>query len=529
MRLDRVTRILAPSLALAALAALLVLLGLAVAGPAHAGTKATASPEVKAAASATAKAAASPAAKTQASPSGEPAIVLQRGAEVQFGEDVYVPAGTTTPSVVVFGGDITVDGTVTDAVVAFGGDVTIRGTVGTSTVAFGGDVTVGPDAVLGSDLKTSDASLVLFGGKLTQAPGAEIVGQTQIFEGIDLGGAFGWAAKGFLLNPGGFSFIGWLVQTAFCLVLALVITALLPRQLRTVQQNVGRRPWASLGWGALVFFVVGPAVLLVLVISIIGLLLVLPYLLCVLLAYFIATTGAAAFLAQRVLIGFGGKENLMLAVTIGVVGTTVISQIPVAGPLLMLVLMVFGVGAAAIGAADWRRRRREAAVARAAAAAQYAAAGGAVAQPSVINPMVYTAPDVPVGGGPAVAVTVPQPAVPAAVRRCRPSRRACPCSRRSRLRRRPRFPARPLRKPLPRRPRSPTSRADRGRAGRLRARILRTHQRKGKHPGVRRSRPQMRAVSSPVRRRRRPPRDDTGFGSVGLAGIPDTKAVVGRA
>ena len=413
MRPDRVTRILAPSLALAALAALLVLLGLAVAGPAHAGTKATASPKAKAAASA----AASPAAKAKASPSGEPAIVLQRGAEVQFGEDVYVPAGTTTPSVVVFGGDITVDGTVTDAVVAFGGDVTIRGTVGTSTVAFGGDVTVGPDAVLGSDLKTSDASLVLFGGKLTQAPGAEIVGQTETFEGVDLGGAVGWAAKGFLLNPGGFSFIGWLLQTAFCLVLALVITALMPKQLRTVQQNVGRRPWASLGWGALVFFVVGPAVLLVLVISIIGLLLVLPYLLVVFLAYFIAATGAAAYLAQRVITGFGGKDNLMLAVTVGVVGTTVVSQIPVAGPLLMLVLLVFGIGAAVIGAADWRRRRREAAAAQAAAqaaaAAQYAAAGGAAAQPSVITPMVYTAPDVPVGG-PATAVTVPQPAVPAA-------------------------------------------------------------------------------------------------------------------
>jgi type II secretory pathway pseudopilin PulG len=272
--------------------------------------------------------------------------------------------------------------------------------------------------VLGSDLKTSDASLVLFGGKLTQAPGAEIVGQTETFEGVDLGGAFGWAAKGVLLNPGGFSFIGWLLQTAFCLVLALVITALMPKQLRAVQQNVGSRPWASLGWGALVFFVVGPAVLLVLVISIIGLLLVLPYLLLVFLAYFIATTGAAAFLAQKVLTGFGGKENLMLAVTIGVVGTTVISQIPVVGPLLMLVLLVFGIGAAAIGAADWRRRRREAAAAQAAAqavaAAQYAAAGGAVAQPSVITPMVYTAPDVPVGGGSMTAVTVPQPAVPAA-------------------------------------------------------------------------------------------------------------------
>lgn len=392
MRQDRISRILAASLALVALAALLVLLGLAVAGPARAG--ATQPP------------------KAAASPTGDPAIVLQRGAEVQFGQDVYVPGGTITPSVVAFGGDITVDGTVTDAVVAFGGDVTIRGTVGTSTVVFGGDVTVGPEAVLGRDLKPSDASLVLFGGKLTQAPGAEVIGQTESFEGVDLGGALGWVAKGVFVEPG-FSFIGWLLQTAFCLVLGLVIAALMPGQLRTVQHNVGRKPWASLGWGALVFFIIAPAVLVVLVISIIGLLLVLPYVLFVLLAYFFAATGAAAFLAQKVITGFGGKDSLMLAVTIGVVGTTIASQIPVAGPLLMLVLMVVGAGAAAIAVADWRRRRREAAAAQAAvqavAAAQYAAAGGAAAQASVITPIVYTAPDVPVGAAPPAGI-VAQPA-----------------------------------------------------------------------------------------------------------------------
>ena len=404
MKRDRATRIIGPSLALVALAAVLVLLGLAVAGSARAGTKETATP----------KATTSSKAKATASPAGEPAIVLERGAEVKFGEDVLVPAGTSTPSVVVFGGDVTVNGTVTDAVVAFGGDVRIRGTVGTSTVAFGGDVTVGPHAVLGRDLSPSDASLVLFGGTLKQAPGATVVGQTQTFDAVDWSAVARWAGKGILLNPGGFSFFGWLVQTAFCLVLALVLAALMPKQLRAVQQNVGRRPWASLGWGALVFFVVGPAVLIVLVISIIGLLLVLPYLLLVALTYFVATTGAAAFLAQKVLTGFGGKQNLMLAVTIGVVGTTIISQIPVAGPLLMLILMVLGIGAAAIGIADWRRRRREAAAAlaaaQAAAAAQYQAAAGAA---SVITPIVYTAPDVPVGAaGPATAVTVPQPTLP---------------------------------------------------------------------------------------------------------------------
>ena len=143
----------------------------------------------------------------------------------------------------------------------------------------------------------------------------------------------------------------------------------------------------------------------------------LPYVLFVLLAYFFAVTGPAAFLAQKVTTGFGGKENLMLAVTLGVVGTTIVSQIPVAGQLFMLILMLFGLGASVIAAADWRRRRREAAAAQAAAqaavAAQYAAAGGAAAQASVITPIVSTAPGVPIGAGPATAVAVPQPAAEA--------------------------------------------------------------------------------------------------------------------
>ena len=174
----------------------------------------------------------------------------------------------------------------------------------------------------------------------------------------------------------GFSFFGWVVQTAFFLVLALVAAALMPRQLRGVQRQLGRKPWASLGWGALAFFLVAPAILVVLVISIVGLLLVLPYGLFILLAYFFVTTGVGAFLAQKVLTGFGGKENLMLAVTIGVVGTTVVSRIP-----------VDRTGAAdrddglrlrrrLLGVAEWRRGRREAAAAQTAANAAAAAAAG---------------------------------------------------------------------------------------------------------------------------------------------------------
>ena len=343
MRDDRVLRVLRPSLALAALAAMLVVLGLAIAGPAHAATK---SPKPEA--TKTAKAAA--AGTATPSPTSTGAIVLQRGTEVRFGENVLVAKGTTVPSVVVFGGDIVVNGRVTDAVVAFGGNVTINGTVGTSVVVFGGDVKLGPKAVVGKDMKPTDASLVLFGGDLTQAPGAQIIGQTKSFTGLNWSDALGWAGRGMFFSPFvGFSFFGWVVQTAFFLVLALVAAALMPHQLRGVQQQLGRSPWASLGWGALAFFIAGPAILIVLVISIIGLLLVLPYVLFVVLAYFFVTTAVGAFLAQKVLTGFGGRENLMLAVVIGVVGTTVVSRIPVIGPLLLAAMMIIGAGAAILG------------------------------------------------------------------------------------------------------------------------------------------------------------------------------------
>ncbi len=392
MRDDRVLRVLRPSLALAALAAILVVLGLAIAGPAHAATK---SPKPEA--TKTAKAAS--AGTATPSPTSTGAIVLQRGTEVRFGENVLVAKGTTVPSVVVFGGDIVVNGRVTDAVVAFGGDVTINGTVGTSTVVFGGDVKLGPKAVVGKDLKPADASVVLFGGDLTQAPGAQIIGQTKSFTGLNWGDALGWAGRGMFFSPFvGFSFFGWVVQTAFFLVLALVAAALMPRQLRGVQPQLGRKPWASLGWGALAFFIAGPAILIVLVISIIGLLLVLPYALFVVLAYFFVTTAVGAFLAQKVLTGFGGRENLMLAVVIGVVGTTVVSRIPVIGPLLLAAMMIVGAGAAILGVAEWRRVRREAAAAQAATAAAVTAAAGATtamtapAPASIITPIVQTAP-----------------------------------------------------------------------------------------------------------------------------------------
>ena len=169
MSTQQVMKILRPSLALSAIAAALVLLGLVLTGPA---------------------AAASPQAYPTATPlatSGE-----TRGAIVQFGEDVTVPAGERVESVVAGGGDVTIDGTVVGSLVAFGGDVLVRGLVENNIVVFGGDVRLASTAVVGRTMSPQDKSIVLFGGTLTSGPGAQVTGGVQLIDNANWAGSLNW-------------------------------------------------------------------------------------------------------------------------------------------------------------------------------------------------------------------------------------------------------------------------------------------------------------------------------------------------
>jgi hypothetical protein len=332
---------------------------------------------------------------------------------------VTVPAGDRVKTVFAGGGDITIDGTVLESVVAFGGDVTVRGSVGTTLVAFGGDVTLLPGAVVGASMTPQDKTVVLIGGTLTRASGARVIGDVQRVDNANWPGVVNWAAQRTLVRPWwGFTLMGWIVQTAVFLVLALVAAALMPRQLRAVQRNLGLKPAASLGWGALTVLVILPIVLVVLIISIVGLLLVLPYLVVVPLFYFFVITAVAALIAAKVLAGTQQKDNLMLAVTLGVVGTTIVSRIPAAGTLALMAMAVFGSGAAVLAFAEWRRTRQPAATPVPAGASFAATAGDAGAAAAATDAQTaaatmsagaVTAATVTVGEEPATAVLAASP------------------------------------------------------------------------------------------------------------------------
>jgi len=123
------------------------------------------------------------------------------------------------------------------------------------------------------------------------------------------------------------------------------------------------------------------------VIGVVGLLVVIPYVLFALLACFFATTAVAALVAQRVLAGSGQNDNLMLATTLRVIGTTIVLRIPVLGPLVVIAMILFGTGTGtgtgALAIVEWCQARKLAGAPTPAGTPMADGAGGGTVTPPV--------------------------------------------------------------------------------------------------------------------------------------------------
>jgi hypothetical protein len=246
------------------------------------------------------------------------------------------------------GGDARLEaGQTTDAIVVLGGDADVAGTVRTSVVVVGGDAVIRSTARIGTQMKANDASIVVVGGELKEAPGAVVTGTTQVVSltapRINITGAV-WHA---LTHPGG-SVIGWWANTIFCFVITVVVVALFGRQTRAIRDRAYAEPLASLGWGALIAFLT-LVVALILAATIIGLIVVIPGILfsplVVLFVMGTAALGVGELLLRRLR---PQSTNAYLAALIGVVVLQLLGLIPVVGG-----LVGFAAWLAALGATGW--------------------------------------------------------------------------------------------------------------------------------------------------------------------------------
>ena len=251
-----------------------------------------------------------------------------------------------------------------DNVVVVGGDLLVEGTVKNVVVVVGGDVTLASTAQVGERGRSGDTALVSVFGDVTVERGARVLGET-----VDVAGGSGDVTAGSFSDPflrpwrtG--AILNWVWSTIFLAVVAVIATAIAPRQVTVVSDRVRRHFFSSLGWGALGALIVVPIVTVLLIVTIIGILLVVPWL-------FIALPllSLFGFVAVGAMVGrlfFRGVDmtrgQIMLAAVVGVIIVNLARWIPVGGFIILGLLWLVGFGATYVAIWTWlrdRRRRRK--------------------------------------------------------------------------------------------------------------------------------------------------------------------------
>jgi hypothetical protein len=260
------------------------------------------------------------------------------------------------------GGNVNIaEGDTAEAVIAIGGDVSVAGTVRTTIVAVGGDVRLASTAVVGSDAQRTDTSVVLVGGSLDQDPGATVTGETNRVSGSWSGDVWGRGVVDPVVRPfGALSLISWIGGTLLALLGAVLIVTLAPRQTTAIRDRVASGFWSSLGWGALGLIIVVPLVTVLLIISIIGLLALLPWFFVVVATLVFGAVAVALLLGDWVLPRLRHRgTSMILAVVVGVLILRLLQLIPVVGSIVGAVAWIVGFGGAVVALWSWQRLRRE--------------------------------------------------------------------------------------------------------------------------------------------------------------------------
>lgn len=271
------------------------------------------------------------------------------------------PTGRSDAQKIAFFEDIVIGpGEVWDNVVVFGGDVLVHGTLEGVLVVVGGDLVVGSRAVLGAAAAPGDAALVSVFGDVVVEPGGTVAGRT-----IDVAGTVAGALRSAFVDPvmrpwSPGAVIGWIWSTIMLLLFGVVVAAIAPRQLAAVGDRVKRRPFSSLGWGALGMVIVVPIATAALVVTIVGLILIVPWVAIGLPALSVfGLTAIGVMIGQAILRGRGhGRGEAIAAAVIGLSVISVLRWIPVGGAVLFFLLWLAGCAATYVSMWVWLRNRR---------------------------------------------------------------------------------------------------------------------------------------------------------------------------
>lgn len=249
---------------------------------------------------------------------------------------LVVPEGETVKTAVIFNGSALIDGTVAETLVVFNGRTEITGTVEEDVIVFNGHVVLRSGSRVGGNVISLEDPQVEDGA--TVGGSVDHLAERWDFYDVTFIGRFAW----------------WLAYTVSTLVLGLVLLLLAPRLDPASVRALRNRPWATIGFGLLVFVLL-PIVAVLLFVTIVGIPLGLFLLLALALLYSIGYVVGALTLGR-----LGIKETTSRYVAfLAVWGVLrLIALIPFVGGFAWIVVTVLGLGALWVAGREARREVR---------------------------------------------------------------------------------------------------------------------------------------------------------------------------
>jgi hypothetical protein len=297
--------------------------------------------------------------------------------------DTITVNGKINGSIIAVGSTINSDGEVTHTVRVAGGNVNISGNVGGDLVVAGGQVDIASTAIIGRDLVFGAGNIQINApiGDDVKGGGGEVTIKNVVAGNVEIG------AKNLVINStanirGNLIYISeneariqsgaviggtttqkvpeikepviptlgiWGKVIAFLMTLlaGTVIILLIPQRATAVATCIRRKPWLSLGWGAIILFAT-PIAAIVTFITVIGVPVGLIGLTLYGIAIYLSQIAIGLFIGYWIIGYFSNVTSrgmLVGALALGLAVLTLLKLIPYVGFSLWLATALFGIGA----------------------------------------------------------------------------------------------------------------------------------------------------------------------------------------
>lgn len=270
-------------------------------------------------------------------------VVSAQGVTVRLSGDIVIPRDAVHDgSAVAMNGHIRVEGTLRGDALAMNGDIIVNGTVTGSVRTFNGNIVLGSAAVVQSDVWSAN-------GRIDRAPGARVRGQVQgpvppatPAPSPPPSRPQPWPDAWSPWWPGMMRAVAAWTMIGF-IVLAAVVAAVFPAQIRRIADVLHGSPGESLLAGV-GLWVVLPPFALVLALSIVGIPIVafVPFIVMVVGA--VGFAGVSQLIGDRLLGGFQQQHNTTLEAVVGAALLGVLAFIPGLGWLAIFLAITWGIG-----------------------------------------------------------------------------------------------------------------------------------------------------------------------------------------